>query len=429
MKIKKSNIEKFYEHITPSGLKVSLIKRDNASSFHMAMLVNYGGMDTEFLDFSKKFYKTPRGIAHFLEHKMFESKNHDTFEKFSKQSGSINAYTNATATVYYFSCTDKISENVNLFFNCIQNPYITKENTEKEKGIITQEINMYKDNPFAKVYDNLLKGMYCKNPVRYDVAGEVSDITEITYDMLIKCFETFYTSSNMELFVIGEVDEKWLFSYIDSIDKFEKGGKTYKIYPSENKYVKDGFVEEEMDVVDTNFLLGFKQNTSSMKGREILKTDVIYNMILEITSGNMSSLYERLYSEGYIDQSFGYGVNLHSKFGFNVIGGISKDPNYVKNAFNNEIKSFINNGISEEEFISIKKMMLGSYTRIFDDSFSLLNNIITSRNKGGCFLEITDIARSVEIEDVNKALAEGFREECMILSTVVPIGNKKGDKK
>ncbi|MEG0006286.1 EF-P 5-aminopentanol modification-associated protein YfmH [Clostridium sp.] len=428
MKIKKSNIEKYFQHTTPSGLKVSFIKRENASSFHMAMLVNYGGVDTEFISNGNEFVKTPRGIAHFLEHKMFESKNKDTFERFSKQSGSINAYTNATATVYYFSCTDRIEDNIRLFFNCLQSPYITKENTEKEKGIITQEINMYKDNPFAKVYDNMLKGMYHKNPVRYDVAGEASDINEITYEMLIKCFETFYTSSNMELFVVGQIDENELFEFIDSIDKFKSGGKTFKIYPSEQNRVRDSLIDEHMEVVDTNFLLGFKQNTSLLKGREILKKDATFNMLMEYLSGNMSSLYERLYSEGYIDQSFGYGVNLHSKFGFNVIGGISKSPEYVRDAFLNEVSSFINNGIEVEEFNSVKKMMLGSYTRIFDDSFSLLNNIITARNKGGCFLEITDIAKSIEIEDVFYALKDGFGEECMILSKIVPIGDKKVNK-
>ncbi|MEF9951813.1 MAG: pitrilysin family protein [Clostridium sp.] len=425
---KKSNLEKYFQHTTPNGLRVSLIKRENASSFHMAMLVNYGGVDSEFLTGNKKYYKTPRGIAHFLEHKMFESKNQDTFERFSKQSGSINAYTNATATVYYFSCTDNIADNTKLFFNCMQNPYITRENTEKEKGIITQEINMYKDNPFAKVYDNLLKGMYHKNPVRYDVAGEVSDIETITYDMLIKCYETFYTTRNMELFVVGQVDEKWLFDFIDSIDNFSKGDKTLKIYPGEKDNVKDPLVEDHMDVVDTNFLLGFKQNTSSLKGSELLKLDAIFNMILEYTSGNMSSLYERLYSEGYIDQSFGYGVNIHSKFGFNVIGGISKDPLYVRDAFVEEINFFINKGINENDFKSIKKMMLGNYTRIFDDSFSLLNNIITARNKGGCFLEITDIASSIEVDEVYRALKSGFDESRMILSTIVPLRDKKENK-
>lgn len=421
MKVKKSNIEKYYTYKTRNGLNISFIKREKSSSFHMAMLINYGGMDNQFINATTKTHtKTPRGIAHFLEHKMFESKNKDTFERFSKQSASINAFTTATATVYYFSCTDKVEENIKLFLEKLSDPYITPENTEKEKGIITQEINMYKDNPFSRVYDNLLKAMYFKNPVRHDVAGEVSDIEKITYETLIKCYESFYNCKNMELFIVGEYDPVKLFTLIETCDDFIKGDNILKVYPNESLNVKDRFVEEEMLVSDKNFLAGFKMPYNIYKGREILKKESIYNMILEYLCGNMSLFYEKLYNEGVLDPSFGYGVNIHNKFAFNVIGGVSNNPKKVLEDFNLEILNTKKNGIEKELFLNIKKMMLGSYTRIFDDGFSLLNNVITAKNKGACFLEIIDIINNISLDDINKCISNDFSSEKTSLSVINP---------
>lgn len=421
MKIKKSNIEKYYTYETSRGLKISLIKRDNATSFHMAMLVNFGGMDTSFINLNNKQYvKTPRGVAHFLEHKMFESKNGDTFERFSKQSASINAYTNASATVYYFSCTDKIEDNIKLFLNYLSSPYITPENVEKEKGIITQEINMYKDNPSARVYENLLSDMYYKNPVKYDVAGSVEDVESTSYDSLITCYDTFYNCRNMELFIVGDVEPGKLFTLIDNFEGFNKGNKAIKLYPSEPIKVKDKYVEESMPVFDTNFLIGFKLNSKGERGRELLKKEVVYNMLLEILCGNMSPFYERLYSSGVLDSSFGYGVNIHSKFSFNLLGGTCNKPENVLDEFYREAEDAIKRGIDEKSFNSIKKMMLGNYTRTFDDAFALLNSVITAKNKGGCFLEIIEIAKSIEIIDLNKAVKEGFGRDITSLSIIRP---------
>ncbi|MEG0370666.1 MAG: pitrilysin family protein [Clostridium sp.] len=425
MKIKMSNVEKYYTYVTSKGLKISIVKRDSASSFHMAMLVNYGGIDTAFFNNDKQYIKTPRGVAHFLEHKMFESKNKDTFERFSKQSGSINAYTNATATVYYFSCTDKIEDNIKLFLSCLSSPYITPENVEKEKGIILQEINMYKDNPSARVYENLLKGMYYRNPVKYDVAGDEEDIKEITYSTLLSCYSTFYNCGNMEIFIVGDVDVHKIFELIDNIEGFGSGDKFNKIYPSEPINVKESIINDNMSVVDTSFLAGFKLDFSGIRGRAIMKQEVIYNMLLEYLCGNMSSLYERLYRDSYIDSSFGYGVNINNKFGFNVLGGISNEPERVIDEFYKEVYGAISSGINKESFTSIKKMMLGNYTRIFDDGFSLLNNIITSKNKGGCFLEITDVIKGIEKDDLYMVLKDGFGRERTTISTVSPINVNK----
>ncbi|KMT21397.1 EF-P 5-aminopentanol modification-associated protein YfmH [Clostridium cylindrosporum] len=425
MKMKKSSIEKYYSYVTSKGLKISIVKRDNSSSFHMAMLVNFGGVDTNFITLKNKQYiKTPKGIAHFLEHKMFESKNKDTFERFSKQSASINAYTNGTATVYYFSCTDKIDENIKLFLNCLSNPYITPENVEKEKGIIIQEINMYQDNPSSKVYENLLKGMFHRNHIKYDVAGTKEDVESITFESLMTCYNTFYNCRNMELVIVGQVDPERIFSLIDSIEGFGSGDKALKIYPSEIMKVKEETIEEVMPVVDTRFLIGFKLDTKGLKGREILRKEIMYNMILEYLCGNMSPFFERLYNEAYIDSSFGYGVNLHSKFAFNVLGGVSRDPKKVLDEFYKDVYKLIGDGIEEDGFNNIKKMMLGNYTRIFDDSFSLLNNIISTKNKGGCFLEVIDIVKSIDIYDLNEALNQGFGKDRTTLSMIKPLNLK-----
>jgi predicted Zn-dependent peptidase len=422
----KSIDESIFNKTTSSGLPVYMIKNEYTGTFHMALMVNFGGIDLSYINLkNKKYKKLMPGTAHFLEHKLFESEDNSVFEKFSKQNASVNAYTNLTSTVYYFSCTDNIEENIKLFLHILQNPYITDENVEKEKGIIEQEISMYSDNPSWRVYSNFLKSIYKNNYVKYEIAGTHDDIQRITSEDLLGCYEDFYVSDNMAVFTVGNIDEEGIFNLIDSQWNRSRGIKNIcRIFPHEPQKVVRDYTLHEMDVSDKNFLMGFKGLCTGITGKNLLKREVILNMLLEYLVGSISTVYESLYDKNYIDNSFSYGVNTHKQFIFNLIGGVSREPEAVKEAIVNEILRVSKEGISSTSFETIKRMLLGNFIRIFDNDFALLNNLISYRNKGINLFDIFDEIKSIKIEELQGCVVELFNPKLFSMSVVAPKTNK-----
>jgi predicted Zn-dependent peptidase len=428
-------MRKYYENIdessfclkTSSGLPVYIVSKEKSKNFHMAILVNFGNVDQRFINIkNKKYYKVPSGTAHFLEHKMFESKDEKIFEKFSRQNASINAYTNATSTVYYFSCTDNIEKNISLFLKILQNPYITHENVEKEKGIIGQEIKMYRDNPSWRVHNNFLKSLYKSNYVKYDIAGTEEDINRITLNNLLDCYKNFYTSNNMAIVIIGNVNEKAIFNQIDKEWKVKsKLGEVKRIYPHEPHHVAQKQIIEELEIAENNFIMGFKGLCTGLTGINLVKREMILNIILEYLVGDISPLYEKLYDKNYIDSNFSYGVNAHKQFIFSMIGGVSKSPEYVKEELIKEIMRILNEGINEKSFHNIKKMMIGNSIKIFDNESGLLNNIISYQNKGASFFDIIDIINSINTQDVFNSVTELFNPDNFAMSIAIPAKKEK----
>lgn len=414
--------ESFFYSKTSSGLPVYIVNKENSKAFHMAVLVNFGNIDLSFVNVkSKKYFKVPSGTAHFLEHKMFESKDESVFEKFSRNNASVNAYTNATSTVYHFSCTDNIEKNISLLLNIMQNPFITSENVEKEKGIIGQEIKMYRDNPSWRVHNNFLKALYKSNYVKYDIAGTEDDIKKITLSNLMDCYRSFYTSNNMSVVIIGNVDEKQIFNQIDREWRVKSNsGEIKRIYPHEYHHVVQKQIVEELEIADKNFILGFKGLCTGITGNKLVKREMILNIILEYLVGNISPLYEKLYDKNYIDNNFSYGVNAHKQFIFSMVGGVSKSPEFIKEEIFKEIIRIHKEGINEKSFENIKRMMIGSSIKIFDNDPNLLNNIISYSNKGASFFNIIDIIDSINIQDISGCVTELFDPEHFTMSIVTP---------
>ncbi|NLH96047.1 MAG: insulinase family protein, partial [Clostridiaceae bacterium] len=322
-----------YEH--PSGLKAFVIPRPGYLKKYAAFATNYGSIDNEFIiPGETDVTRVPDGIAHFLEHKLFEQKDGNVMEKFSRLGSNPNAYTSFNKTVYLFSCTDRFDENFRLLLDYVRNPYITPESVENEKGIIGQEILMYQDNPDWKVHFNLLKAMYEKHPVRIDIAGTIDSISRIDRETLYKCYNTFYHPSNMIVLAVGDVDPENVFRMVESTIPHNKPrAPVNRIYPEEKAAVHSEFIEERLAVSIPMFRIGHKGSFFGEKGIGLLMYEVAVKLALELLAGRSSELYEQLYGEGMINSSFGTDVSVEKQYAFSILGGESPDPLQVRDRF------------------------------------------------------------------------------------------------
>ena len=200
--------EAVYQTTLRNGLKVFLLPKRDFNETYGIMTANFGSIDTSFIPRgSNQAVQYPAGVAHFLEHKLFEDENgQDLLQQFVELGAESNAFTSFTKTSYLFSATDNVLENVRLLQSLLENAYFTEESVQREQGIIQQEIDMYKDNPDYCLFFHTLANLYPDTPLAEDIAGSVESIAEITVEDLDENFETFYHPSNMSLLLIGNFD-------------------------------------------------------------------------------------------------------------------------------------------------------------------------------------------------------------------------------
>ncbi|MFZ5989596.1 MAG: EF-P 5-aminopentanol modification-associated protein YfmH, partial [Bacillota bacterium] len=260
--------EVMYMHEHESGLKSFVVPKRGYSKKYATFATHYGSINNEFVvPGESTATKVPDGIAHFLEHKLFEQKDGSVMDKFSKLGSNPNAYTSFAQTVYLFSCTDRFDENFDLLLNFVQNPYITEESVEKEKDIIGQEIRMYDDNAGWRVFFNLLDAFYEKNPVKIDIAGSIESIGRINKDVLYKCYNTFYHPSNMVVLVVGDVEPDKVFTQIEKNIAINKSNPEIKrLFPDEPDRINKNYIEQSLAVAMPLFQMGFKDVNFKSKG-------------------------------------------------------------------------------------------------------------------------------------------------------------------
>ncbi|OAJ74220.1 zinc protease, partial [Brevibacillus sp. SKDU10] len=295
--------ETLYHEKLPNGLSVYLLPKEGFSKTYAVFTTRYGSNDSHFRLNNQETINVPDGIAHFLEHKLFEKEDRDVFQDFSRNGASYNAFTSFNRTAYLFSSTDKVEENLKILLDFVQEPYFSEASVEKEKGIIGQEIQMYDDNPDWKVYVNLLKAMYQKYPVRIEIAGTIETITPITKDMLYQCYETFYHPSNMVLFVVGGFDKDQIGELIRSNQQaknFPPAPIIERFFPEEPLEVGEKLVEAHLSVAIPKIYIGFKEAKNQLFGEELLKRELTTKLMLDLLFGNSSSFYQRYYDEGLL---------------------------------------------------------------------------------------------------------------------------------
>ncbi|AEF17087.1 peptidase M16 domain protein [Thermoanaerobacterium xylanolyticum LX-11] len=412
--------EKMYKYEHESGLNVFVMPKKGFIKQYAMFATHYGSNDREFIiPGESEPTHVPDGIAHFLEHKMFEEESGSVFEEFSKNGASANAYTNFTTTAYLFSCTDNFYSNLRLLLDFVQRPYFTDENVEKEKGIIAQEIRMYDDDPSWRLFFNMLGGLYREHPVKIDIAGTIESISRIDKDILYKCYNTFYHPSNMVLFAVGDVDVDKVAEIVnDSVKKEKRNGEIKRIYPDEPIKINKNYVEQKMSVSMPLFNVGFKDNDIGYGGKRLLKKDITTQICLEILAGRSSDLYEKLYNDGLIDTTFDVEYVGEVDHGYSIIGGQSVDPEAVKKALIAKISSI--NKVDEGDFYRIKKKILGRFVKSFNSVESIAHNFISYYMKDINILDFTSVIEGITPDDVLNRFKTHFNEDNCVLSVVKP---------
>ncbi|WP_409253761.1 EF-P 5-aminopentanol modification-associated protein YfmH [Bacillus sp. SCS-153A] len=416
--------ELFYEKMD-NGLKVYVHPKKGFNKTYATFTTKYGSIDNHFVPKgSGEYTKVPDGIAHFLEHKLFEKEDEDVFQKFSKQGASANAFTSFTRTAYLFSSTSEVEKNLETLIDFVQAPYFTESTVEKEKGIIGQEITMYDDNPDWRLYFGVIQNMYKNHPVKIDIAGTVESISHITKDMLYQCYETFYHPSNMLMFIVGPVDPEKIIQQV----KDNQSKKDYK----EMDEIKRSFEEEpaeaaekkqilHMNVQTPKCLVGVKAINTEKQGEEMLKNELSMNIALDMLFGKSSENYFSLYNDGLIDETFHYDYTQEKGFGFAILGGDTEKPDELAERITKillDAKS--GNTLSEEALERTKKKKIGAFLRAINSPEYIANQFTRYAFNEMDLFNVVPTLEKISFSDIRTIVSEYFEEERFTVCQVLP---------
>ncbi len=416
--------ESILQGVHESGLRVYIIPKTGFSKYYAIYGTEYGSIDTKLsIPETDRVINLPDGIAHFLEHKLFEEENGgNAFDRFALTGANSNAYTSFDMTAYLFSCTDSFYENLDILMDFVNHPYFTDENVAKEQGIIGQEIKMYDDDPNWRLFFNMLQAMFHNNPVKTDIAGTIESISKITPDILFKCCDAFYNPSNMFLVLVGDIDADKAAMVVDKYVNAERDrGKIQREKIDEPNTVVKKEICQKMSVSKPQFMIGFKERETDVEGTALLKKQVETSVILNILFGVSSDFFIELYEEGLIDGSFSFDTELEKKYGFSSLGGESKNPKLVYKKVLDRINQVKKSGFDESEISRVKKVLIGANLKGYNDVERIGNNFIRAFMSGINPFEYENIAQNVTKKDLEKRLAEHFDESLAVLSVIEPL--------
>lgn len=416
--------EMYYEKLD-NGLDVYILPKKGFNKTYATFTTKYGSIDNHFMPPEKdEFVKVPDGIAHFLEHKLFEKEDGDVFQQFSKQGASANAFTSFTRTAYLFSSTSNVEKNLETLIDFVQEPYFTEKTVEKEKGIIGQEITMYDDNPDWRLYFGLIQNMYKNHPVSIDIAGTIESISHITKDMLYECYETFYHPSNMLLFVVGPVSPDEIMGMI----KDNQSKKEYKNKPEIKRKFDDeqaGVAEKKqvlkMNVQTSKCLVGIKAATPTQSAREMLKNELSTNVLLDILFGKSSENYTELYGSGLIDDTFSYDYSQEYGFGFAMVGGDTNEPDLLAQKLEGMLKEAkTGKNLTADSLERTKKKKIGAFLRAVNSPEYIANQFTRYAFNEMDLFDVVPVLESLTLDDIKRAADNLIDEERFTVCQVIP---------
>jgi predicted Zn-dependent peptidase len=389
--------ESAYFSKLPNGLGVYLIKKPGFTKKAAFLGVNYGSVDSVYMLDGKR-HKTPLGVAHFLEHKLFDLPDgRNTLQLLSQMGASPNAFTSKNATAYYFTCNDNFMPAFELLFEFVFTPYFTSEGVEKEQGIIAQEISMYQDIPEMRVINEIFAALYSEHPVRHPVIGTHDSIKTITADTLYSCYNAFYRPSNMVLTVVGDLDP-------DEIEEI-----ALKLTPGDNlpspaffddelcKEVAEQEIIIHMDVPKPMFALGIKL----VPRDDLLQWEIDCQLALSALIGPQSRLYGELYDKGLIDSGFESGTFLFKNGGMLMMRGRSDNPLVVREMLEEEIASFCEKTIDTQLFERVKRAAWGERMRVTDSPEAMARSVMLDYLSGEDYFSLPQVFEKSNIDSVH----------------------------
>lgn len=409
----------YYECKHPTGLRVYLYPKENSSTTYAIFGTRYGSIDNCFRRSDEPVAETvPAGIAHYLEHKLFESEDGDAFERYAKTGASANAYTSFESTCYLFSCTDRLYESLEILLDFVQSPYFTKETVAKEQGIIGQEIKMYDDDPQWRVMFNYLRAMYHAHPIRLDIAGTVESIAQITPEYLYRCYNTFYNLHNMALVLAGGFDVEKVLTLCDRLLKPSAPVTVERVFPEEPDTVAETKVEQHLAVAMPLFQFGFKETGAGVRTEKDLAA---MEILLDILASEASPLFRRLLDGGLVNESsFSYEYFEGEGYATVMFGGESHDPEAVARAICEEVRRLQAEGIPQDAFERAKRALYGENISALNSTASIANGVLGLALKGRELFTYIDALAALNLGDVAQKL-ELLRENCSVLSVIRPL--------
>lgn len=411
--------DRYYTEKHDSGLRIFIYPKEGHNSTYAILGTKFGSINTSFIHPSKaEVVKLPDGIAHYLEHKLFESEDGDAFSKYAKTGASANAYTSFDMTGYLFSCTENFEESLKILLEFVQSPYFTPETVKKEQGIIGQEIKMYDDDPSWRVMFNLYRAMFHSHPVKVEIAGSVESISEITPEILYECYTNFYNLNNMALCVAGKVDVDEVLKIVDQTIKPTKGFVPESIFPQEPYNIVRPRIEENFPVSMPIFQLGFKEDAS--KGRPDIKESTQTDIILQVLASKSSLLYRELLDQELINESFGYEYFEGNGYAAVIFSGESKDPDKTTIIIKRAIQKMRKDGINKEDFEIAKKALYGRTLSILNSAENIGNAILTLEFSNRALFSAIECIASTTAEDVNERLKNQLDVNNCALSIISP---------
>ncbi|EHJ07728.1 EF-P 5-aminopentanol modification-associated protein YfmH [Staphylococcus simiae] len=398
--------ERVYEKKLDNGLRLFIIPKAGFQKTFVTYTTQFGSLDNEFKPLGQNQYVTvPDGVAHFLEHKLFEKEEEDLFTAFAENNAQANAFTSFDRTSYLFSATDNIKSNIERLLTMVETPYFTKETVDKEKGIIAEEIKMYQEQPGYKLMFNTLRAMYSKHPIRVDIAGSVESIYDITKDDLYLCYETFYHPSNMVLFVVGDVNPNDICQIVEEHENKRNKTDQPKIARAiidEPEEVNQTFVTEEMNIQSPRLMLGFKNKPLSEEPHKYVQRDLEMSLFYELIFGEETDFYQQLLNKGLIDDTFGYQFVLEPTYSFSIITSATQQPDELKQLLLNEIMTYKGNLQDQQAFELLKKQFIGEFISSLNSPEYIANQYTKLYFEGVSVFDMLDIVENITLDSINE---------------------------
>lgn len=427
MKILSSQLldEKCYVINHFSGLDIYVIPKKLTTTYAL-LGTKFGSLDVSFKDKSGNLIKMPNGVAHYLEHKMFENEDGgDTFEKFARYGASANAYTSFLETRYLFSTSDNFEVCLETLLDFVTHPYFTDENVEKERGIIEQEIRMYKDNPSNDLFYTLMGLMYKDHPIRTEISGSVKSISNITKEILYDAYNTFYSLDNMVLCISGDVDPKTVEKIADKMLKRSQTKTLVKQYPKEDAQVNAKLATIYAEVSEPMFYMGIKDVDISDDPKVRLRKSIIMDLMIDCMFSVTDKFSRELYESGEITSNLSFDSDHTKAFSFITLFASCDDPICVYEKIKAHIEHVKQKGIDKNIFEMKKRAAYGAIVSEFDSTEDIANSFMDDLFEDTDTFEYAQTIRTITLDEVNSTVKKMFCEDYYALAVARPADQQK----